>query len=705
MKFLLVPWILLASSLILCADPLDDAASAFERGDFVSAESTLRSLLKSKPSNAPALGLLGAVLDGEKRFDEAESSYRQAIRIDPHSATLLNNYANHQLVTGNKAGARASYLKVVAIDPARANANLQLAQFQVEDKNGPGALRYLQRLPPAAIEEPQVQILQLQALYLAKRTDEARALMTRLENSPDPRLSFTAGLALASIGKYVEAERLFSRALETAPGNFDVLYNLGLASFHAGHLDAARKALGSALTQKPQDVDLLFNLAAVETDRKQQESALRLLSEAARIDPGRPSVQLALAQTASALGYYADAKLAYEKYLKLKPNDQDAEREHLFTVALSEQPREGLIALKAFSKEHPKDTAAHYEVGVLEAKSDPADSAAQFAAALALQPTYTPAKLGQGTLNYLQGKPAAALPDLEFAAAQHPDNAAVLDRLGEVYSALNRPSEAVAALTRASVIAPKDSRILMHLSRAQAKAGKPEAARSTLARFRALGPQPGNLIPQAGVVEFLGLPPEQQQARYKEEVTRRVQEHPDNAEVNTRYLEVLLSEGRANEVSPVIQRLLDLHPPVPIAIEAGEALVRAEAYAPAKTLLDYAAAEAPNDASVQLDLALVELHTTRAQAAITRLNRLPASSSQTGNVLLARAILSEASGNYPEADAAFTQAEKANPVSSMLYQEAVRLLVKHGRQERALQLVRRMPDTDQAESLRASLSY
>ena len=131
---------------VLLADQFDEAVSAFERGDFASAESTLRSLLKTTPSNASALGLLGAVLDGEKRYPEAEDMYRRAIKLSPRSATLLNNYANHQLMTGDKAGARATYLRVVAVDPGRANANLQLAQFAVDNKDGTAALRYLGHL-------------------------------------------------------------------------------------------------------------------------------------------------------------------------------------------------------------------------------------------------------------------------------------------------------------------------------------------------------------------------------------------------------------------------------------------------------------------------------------------------------------------------------------------------------------------------------
>ncbi len=149
----------------------------------------------------------------------------------------------------------------------------------------------------------------MQALFLASRNVEANAILTRLSSSSgnDPRVNFSAGLALASIGQYASAESFFSRALEAEPANFDILYNLGLAASHAGHLDRARELLQTALAQRPQDVDTLYNLAAVDIDLKQRDTALRLLAEAGRLDPSRANVQLAIAQTTSALGFYADS--------------------------------------------------------------------------------------------------------------------------------------------------------------------------------------------------------------------------------------------------------------------------------------------------------------------------------------------------------------------------------------------------------------
>ncbi len=419
------------------ANDFQTAVADFEHGDYVSAEVTLRAILSKQPDDVSALGLLGAVLDSEKKDGEAEGVYRRALRLAPHSASLLNNYGNHQLAAGNVAGAKASYLKAVALDPSRANANFQLASIEVEQKHGNEALAYLAHLPAEERSSPQVQLLEMRALFLSGRTSEAEAMVARLwaASGSDPRLSFTAGLTLAEAAQYKDAERFFSRALELVPANFDILYNLGLAAYHAHDLERARDVLETALGQRPQDVDTLYNLAGVDIDLKQRDAALQLLAEAARINPSRPDVQLAIAQTTSALGFYADARLAYEKYLKLVRSDQVAQREYDFMDAVSSHPREGLTALQAFSRSHPRDATAHYEVGLLEAQTDPADARTQLNQAISLAPDFAPARLGRGVVTLLEGNAAAALPDLEFAAARYPDNPSVLDRLGEAYTA------------------------------------------------------------------------------------------------------------------------------------------------------------------------------------------------------------------------------------------------------------------------------
>ncbi len=485
--------------------------------------------------------------------------------------------------------------------------------------------------------------------------------------------------------RYSDAETFFSRALEEAPANLDVLYNLGFAAFHAGHLERARDVLQTALAQRPEDIDTLYNLAAVEIDLKQRETALRLLAEAARLDPSRANVQLSIAQTASALGFYADSLLAYDKYLKLSPSDESAQRERAFMYAVSSQPREGLAALQDFLRSHPRDDTAQYEVGILETQSDPADAASHFNKAVALQPDFVPARFGRGVVKFLQGNAAAALPDLEFAGARYPDNAQVLDRLGEAYTALDRPAEAVKVLRKASEISPNDSRILMHLSRALSKAGLSDEARATLARFRIIGPQPGNLIPQPGFLEFLSLSPEQQQARYRDEVQKRLKENPQDSAINVRYLKLLIDEGNIDQAGTVAAHLLTLQPPALLAAEAGRALVDAEQYAQAKPLLEYAVRLSPMP-EVQLDLAIAVFHTAGAQEGLARLDRVP-EAQRSGDYYLARAEMLDAGGRHDDAFAALQRAVAAAPTRSDLYQQAALFLARNGRSVDAVQLL------------------
>jgi tetratricopeptide (TPR) repeat protein len=695
----------LAAALLFAADSLSDAAAAFERGDTAAAARILDGILRAQPEDASAWGLRAAVYDAEKKYPEAERAYRRAIRLRPGSATLLNNFANHQLATGDAAGARETWLKALAIDPAHPNANVQLAALEVERKNGAEALRRLDRLPAQTRSTPQIAILEMRALFLAGRTEEAESIRARLSSGGDPRLTFTLGLGLAASGRYADAEAAFSRTLESAPADFDVLYNLGLAASHAGHYERARDALEAARKQRPEDADTLYNLAAAEIGLNHREPAMALLAQAVRFNPGHAQAQLTLAQTAGALGYYADALLAYEAYLKLAPGDETAARERAFMLAASGQKDRGLALLEAHLRSHPRDATAHYEIGIVLAISDPAAAAAHLDKAIALDSGFVPARFGRGVLNLLAGKAEAALPDLELAAGRYPDNSAILDRLGQAYAALDRYPDAVKTLRKAAELAPRDARVLMHLSRALSQAGQAEEARAVLERFRLIGSAQVNRVPAPGMVEFLGLPPEELAARYRAEVRRRLEQAPGDPDLNARYVHVLLEEGNAGEASAAAARLLALRPPVLLAANAGRALLDAGRYDDARPLLEYAAASgAAGGAS--LDLAIAVFHTAGPEAGLAQLDRarLP---ERSGDHCLARAQMLDALGRTGDALEALEQALSAAPTRPDLYQAAAAFLAKQNRREDAVRLMdqaaRSLPDNPQVLLMRATM--
>src|SRR5207253_9067182 len=111
------------------------------------------------------------------------------------------------------------------------------------------------------------------------------------------------------------------------PSNVEILHNVGLAALHAGHLDRAQKVFEIAVQQRPDDVESIFNLGRVHVAKDESETALVLLARARRLAPGRPDILVYLARMYAEAGLFSGAPEAYEKYLKLQPNQHSARRE------------------------------------------------------------------------------------------------------------------------------------------------------------------------------------------------------------------------------------------------------------------------------------------------------------------------------------------------------------------------------------------
>ena len=525
--------------------------AALQRGDLSSAEKILRTELERRPEDVTAQGVLGVVLDQEKKFAEADAVYRRAVAASPKSASLLNNFGNHLLAMGKLAEARKVFLEVLALNPGQTNANVQLATIALRQKSPAEALRYLNKLPAQAQQSPAVASLM--------------------------------GVALSATGQYKEAEACFERVVNAQPYNFQALYDLGLAASHAGHKERAREVLEKALERQPGNVDVQYDLAAVNAELNHKALALQMLARAAQQAPERADIQALIAHISADLGYFGDAAEAWGRYMKLAPNDDTGRRERGFAeAALGEKPEAGLADLKWFVQKHPNDAIGHYELGTAECSGNPEEAERELNRALALKPDLGAARFARGLLIYKRGKPELALADFEFAAKRDPDNPAVLNRLGETYMALNRTEDAVRVFRKATEAAPNDATIQLHLGRALSKAGQGQEAKTIFARARELGPGKSELPHPAGLIDFLSLSPAEQRTRYRAGVERTVQTNPNNIDAQVRYLELLLEDGKLNEAAATSRQILSLKPSAAIRSEAAQMLQKARQYGLAK---------------------------------------------------------------------------------------------------------------------------
>lgn len=668
-------------------DTIQPAIAALQRGDYASAENLLNARLRVQPQDGEALGVLAVVLDQEKNFGEADQVYRRALANSPPSAGLLNNYGNHLLATGKALEARKIFLRVIGLEADNANALVQLARLALERKAPAEALSYLNRVPEAAQNRPDAVILRMQADYKLGRQREGDAILERISSSVsgNPRQSFALGVALASAGQYGQAETFFAKTLEAEPANFEALYDLGLAASHAGHNDRARTVLAQALTQQPENVDVLYDLAAVNVALNHNEAALELLAKAARVAPQRADVLELEARTSAALGYFADSAKTWDEYLKLVPADEVARRERAFAqTATGEDMDAGLAALKAFVTKHAGDAAGHYELGTAETARQADEALKELNRALTLNPDLTPAHVARGLLLYRQGDAEAALVDFQFVAQKEPNNGTILDRLGETYMALDRVSDALPALRKAGELLPTNAAVLLHLGRALEKSGQKEEATAVFARCRELGPNKASAPHPAGLVEFLGLSPEEQRARYRRGVEHTVRNYPENAEAQVRYLGILLEDGNSDGAAAVASTLSTLKLSAPLLTEAVSTLLRSGQYRLAKQLLDGNGASLSPE--LRIDRAVTEFHVTGPQAGLEALNRIPAAE-QDGDFYLAKAQMLKAEDRAQDAEQSIRQAIRANPTRPELYRRAALLLIEDHRVPEAVELL------------------
>ena len=467
-----------------------------------------------------------------------------------------------------------------------------------------------------------------------------------------------------------------------------MLYDLGIAATYAGHYTRAREVLEAALRQQPRNVDVLYALAKAEESLKQYEDAVRLLAQAAKLDPRRADVEQLLAVATSELGAFSDSAAAWDRYLELAPNDEIARRERGYTAVLMDQPEQGIAGLECFVARHPNDAVGHYELGQAR-RADLAQALAQFDRAVQLDPDYVPARTARGSLYYQQGKPEAAVPDLEFAAAHRPDDAAALDRLGQAYAALDRSADAVRVLRRAAELAPDDSKTLLHFARALADAGSMEESKSVMDRFRQLGPEKTSGVP-AGLVEFLSLSDEQRRADYRARVEKAARLHPEDTAAGVAWLKLLIEDGKPDLIAQTAHAIAALKPAPADLASAGHALLVSGHYSLARELLQQAETALPS-VEIELDLALAAARGGDAAQALAAMDRIP-EPARGGDYYLARAEMLTAPG---EIRAALDQALRLAPSSADFYFQAARFLVDRNLAPDALRFLdqgaRRLP--------------
>jgi len=193
------------------------------------AETASGRAIQLDPESAQAQASRGVALSLSRRDDEAEKAFETAIGLDPTLFEAYYFYARHCFVGGDLEKAARMYQQATKVFPEDYQARLLVAQIFEE----------LGR--PADAEAARRAGIEVAEKHLELNPDDARAV-------------YLGANGLVALGEVERGLEWAARALEMAPDEPMLLYNVGCIYSLAGRIDDAvevlERAVANGLTQK-----------------------------------------------------------------------------------------------------------------------------------------------------------------------------------------------------------------------------------------------------------------------------------------------------------------------------------------------------------------------------------------------------------------------------------------------------------------------
>lgn len=288
----------------LIADPkfyeakLDKGITLAVLGRHEEAIDCYENALSDKTNYAAAYYNKGLSLVALKRFDVALENFKQAFSLEPTPYVHLN-IALTLKELGFFSEAKKKLEKIITIFPDFAEAHLNLGNIYRKDKQLHAAMSSYQK-----------------AINLNPYFTKAYLNM---------------GFVLSELKSYDEAIRAFRWVVDHETTESDAEYSSSLALAGMGEalakldrLDEALRTHQKALDKKNDDTDAAFSIAVTLSDLHKYEDAIIAYERSVRLNPEDPTAHFVGGYIFSAVGRLEDAENSYNKALTYKNDYHDA---------------------------------------------------------------------------------------------------------------------------------------------------------------------------------------------------------------------------------------------------------------------------------------------------------------------------------------------------------------------------------------------
>jgi choline-sulfatase len=238
------------------------------------------------------------------------------------------------------------------------------------------------------------------------------------------------------------------------PDAQEKLRALGYFGFHAA---VSAESLKQGLAD-PKDKLWEFNSILKAEDafqRKEDDQAEALLGEVQQKDPQIYVIPFMLGESALRRQNWDRAADQLQRCLTLNPNFDNAMTGLARALAKLNRVDEAKSWLNKALLSNPQNYRAWYQVGLLDAGSEPAAAQSAYEKTIAIQPNYSAGQRELGMLLFQQKNFAGAAPHLEKAIELGLEDARLHNFLGICYNQTNRTLKAVREFQRAIELDPK----------------------------------------------------------------------------------------------------------------------------------------------------------------------------------------------------------------------------------------------------------
>ncbi len=344
-------------------------------------------------------------------------------------------------------------------------------------------------------------------LHRAGRAAEAEALYRRaLQRAPgDAAALHLLGLARLEQGDAKDATGWLARAAAAEPGDSQIAYNLGAAFIAAKEPGRALAPLARALELRPDYPEAVFNLGEAHRLAGDTERAIGLLRRATELLPAMAAAPNALGLAYRAEGSVAAARKAFEAALTVDPDFLEADV-NLGLLDLDAGDADAALARwERLESALGASPILAYNLGVALLHSRNAtQAAALFRRAAQADPGFTEARVGEAQALRLVGDPEASLQHLDAVLRTEPLHPEALEARGLALLELGREDEAIpafqAALGQALLPASTRARLLAWFGSALRVAGREGDSEARLREALALDPAQEDACLNLGVL-------------------------------------------------------------------------------------------------------------------------------------------------------------------------------------------------------------